>query len=198
MRYAIPRFDRNLPRLAAPHRAPQPRPPVPTIAPCRSYRTDFRPALLLLALLALSPLARAQGPDFTLPGVGGQTVRLADFHGRWVIVNFWATWCTPCLLEMPELQAFHKQHHERATVVGVNFEDIAPSEIRAFVERLAITFPVALSGGEPLPGFELKGLPTTFLISPTGELVDTHLGTVNAAMLAERLAELESTGGSSR
>jgi len=153
---------------------------------------------LLLALLALSPLARAQGPDFALPGVDGQPVRLADFRGRWIIVNFWATWCTPCLLEMPELQAFHEQHHERTTVVGVNFEDIAPSEIRAFVERLAITFPVALSGGEPLPGFELKGLPTTFLISPTGELVDTHLGTVNAAMLAERLAELESTGGSSR
>lgn len=171
---------------------------MPAIAPCHSYRTDFRPALLLLALLALSPLARAQGPDFALPGVDGQPVRLADFRGRWIIVNFWATWCTPCLLEMPELQAFHEQHHERATVVGVNFEDIAPSEIRAFVERLAITFPVALSGGEPLPGFELKGLPTTFLISPTGELVDTHLGTVNAAMLAERLAELESTGGSSR
>jgi len=96
------------------------------------------------------------------------------------------------------LQAFHEHHHERATVVGVNFEDIAPSEIRAFVERLAITFPVALSGGELLPGFELKGLPTTFLISPAGELVDTHLGTVNAAMLAERLAELESASGSSR
>lgn len=171
---------------------------MPAIAPCHSYRTDFRPALLLLALLALSPLARAQGPDFTLPGVDGQPVRLADFRGRWVIVNFWATWCTPCLLELPELQAFHEQHHERATVVGVNFEDIAPSEIRAVVERLAITFPVALSGGEPLPGFELKGLPTTFLISPAGKLVDTHLGTVNAAMLAERLAELESTGGSSR
>ncbi len=172
---------------------------MPAIAPhCRSYRTDFRPALLLLALLALSPLARAQGLDFTLPGVDGQPVRLADFRSRWVIVNFWATWCTPCLLEMPELQAFHEHHHERATVVGVNFEDIAPSEIRAFVERLAITFPVALSGGEPLPGFELKGLPTTFLISPAGELVDTHLGTVNAAMLAERLAELESASGSSR
>lgn len=194
----MPRFDRTLPRLAAPHGAPKPRFPVPPIASCRSYRTDFRPTLLLLALLALSPLSRAQGMDFTQPGIDGQPVRLADFRGRWVIVNFWATWCTPCLLEMPELQTFHEQHHERATVVGVNFEDIAPSEIRAFVERLAITFPVALSGGEPLPGFELKGLPTTFLISPAGELVDTHLGTVNAAMLAERLAELESAGGSSR
>ncbi len=171
---------------------------MPAIAPCRSYWADCRPVLLILALLAMSALAHAQGPNFTLPGVDGQPVRLADFHGRWVIVNFWATWCTPCLLEMPELQAFHDQHHERAIVVGVNFEDIAPSAIRAFVGRLAITFPIALSGGNLLPGFELKGLPTTFLISPDGQLADTHLGTVNAAMLAERLAELESAGGSSR
>lgn len=153
---------------------------------------------MILALLAIGPPARAQGPNFTLPGVDGQPVRLADFHGRWVIVNFWATWCTPCLLELPELQAFHDQRHKHAIVVGVNFEDIAPSEIRAFVERLAITFPVALSGGEPLPGFELKGLPTTFLISPDGQLADTHLGTVNAAMLTKRLAELQSAGDSSR
>ncbi len=177
---------------------------MPTIAPCCSYRyrTDFQAALLMalliLALLAMIAPARAQGPNFILPGVDGQPVRLADFHGRWVIVNFWATWCTPCLLEMPELQTFHDQHHEQAIVIGVNFEDIAPSEIRAFVERLAITFPIALSGSEPLPGFDLKGLPTTFLISPAGELVDTHLGTVNAAMLAERLTELGSAGGSSR
>ena len=169
---------------------------MPAIAPCCSHRIDFRPALLMLALLALSPISHAQGPSFALPDMDGRPVRLADFRGRWVIVNFWATWCTPCLLEMPELQAFHEQHHERATVIGINFEDISPSEIRAFVKRLAITFPIVLSGGNSLSGFELKGLPTTFLISPAGELADTHLGTVNAAMLVERLAELESAGSS--
>ncbi len=171
---------------------------MPAIAPHCSYRASFRPALLMLALLAINPATGAQNLNFTLPGTDGQPLRLADFLGRWVIVNFWATWCAPCLLEMPELQAFHEKHQERTAVIGVNFEDIAPSEIGAFVGRLAVTFPIVLSGGKPLPGFELKGLPTTFLISPTGELVDTHLGTVNAAMLAERLAELKSAGGSSR
>jgi thiol-disulfide isomerase/thioredoxin len=147
----------------------------------------------ILLLAATSPTG-AQNLDFSLPGLDQQPVRLADFRGRWVIVNFWATWCTPCLLEMPELQAFHEQYHNRAMVIGVNYQDLAASDIRAFTERLAIHFPIALSHGNPLSGFPLKGLPTTFLISPTGKLVDTHLGTVNAAMLAERLAELEKMG----
>ncbi|MCC9002586.1 MAG: TlpA family protein disulfide reductase, partial [Candidatus Competibacter sp.] len=61
-----------------------------------------------------------------------------------------------------------------------------------------ITFPIALSGGNPVTGFDLKGLPTTFLISPAGKLVDTHLGTVDATMLAERIAEMEKTSNSTR
>jgi len=142
-------------------------------------------------LLIMVSSASAQNPDFSLPGLDQQPVRLADFRGRWVVVNFWATWCTPCLLEMPELQAFHQQHRHRATVIGINHQDLEPGEIRAFAERLGIDFPIALSQGQPIAGFPLKGLPTTFLISPTGQLIDTHLGTVNATMLAQRLDEFD-------
>lgn len=156
-----------------------------------SGRFRCRPALLLALVLATISLARAENLDFALPGLDNQPVRLADFRGRWVVVNFWASWCSPCLLEMPELQAFHEAHRDRVTVVGINFEAISPDEIRAFAERLRITFPILLGGGEPVAGFELKGLPTTFLISPAGKLVEARLGTVNAAMLAKRLAELE-------
>lgn len=152
----------------------------------------------VLALLATLHAVSAQEPNFTLPGLDRQPVHLADFRGRWVVVNFWATWCTPCLLEMPELQAFHDEQINRATVIGVNFESLTPEAIRSFVEQLAVTFPIVLSDGQPLPGFDLKGLPTTFLISPAGKLVDTHLGTVTAAMLAKRLNELAPAAGSAR
>ncbi|HRD66731.1 MAG TPA: TlpA disulfide reductase family protein [Candidatus Competibacter sp.] len=161
-----------------------------------SNRFRFGLALLLALLSATTYLARAQDLDFALPGLNDQPVKLASFRGRWVVVNFWASWCSPCLLEMPELQAFHEAHHDRAAVVGINFEAISPDEVRTFVAHLGITFPILLSGGEPVAGFELKGLPTTFLISPAGKLVEARLGTVNAAMLAERLTELEKAGNS--
>ena len=151
--------------------------------------------LLLALLLASSPATGVAGLNFTLPDLDGRPVRLADFRSRWVIVNFWASWCTPCLLEMPELESFHQAQRGRAVVVGVNFEDLDPGEIRLFVERLGVTFPIVLSAGQRMPSFPLKGLPTTFLVYPAGALVHTHLGTVNAALLAERLTELERAGG---
>ncbi len=142
----------------------------------------------ILALLLASLSAGARPLNFTLPGLNGQAVQLADFRGRWVIVNFWASWCVPCLLEMPELQTFHEQHADRATVIGINFEDLPASELRLFTERLGVTFPIALGAARPVPGLAVQGLPTTFLIDPSGALVDTHLGSVSAAMLATRIA----------
>lgn len=159
-----------------------------------TWRLDWR--LLLALWLALISAANAEGLNFTLPGLDGRPVRLADFRGQWVIVNFWASWCTPCLLEIPELESFHQAQRGRAVVVGVNFEDIAPHEIRPFVERLGVTFPIVLSAGRQIPDFHLKGLPTTFMVSPKGMLADTRLGMVNAALLAARLAELERAGES--
>ncbi|HRD50403.1 MAG: TlpA family protein disulfide reductase [Candidatus Competibacter sp.] len=153
---------------------------------------------LALALLALAHPVKAQGVNFTLPDLDNRPVQLADFRGRWVIVNFWASWCAPCLLEMPDLQAFHEAHYARAVVIGVNFEEITAREIRPFLARLGVTFPVALSGGQPVPGFEIKGLPTTFFISPAGQRVGAHLGAVNTALLTQRLTELEQSGRSAR
>lgn len=153
-------------------------------------------AIFSVVLLIVAPWVNAREPAFNLPDLNQQTLRLSDFQGRWVVVNFWATWCAPCLMEMPELQAFHDANPERSMVIGVNFEELAPDKIRQFIEDLSVTFPIVLSGGQPLSGFEVKGLPTTFLVSPQGELVDTHLGTVNATMLHQRIAELEKTGNS--
>ncbi len=149
-----------------------------------------RVALLLTLSFLPNTIVNAQPLDFTLADLDKQTVYLSDFRGRWAVVNFWATRCAPCIMEMPELQAFYEENQWRAIVIGVNFEESTSDHVGLFVKQLAITFPIALSQGKPVPGFEVKGLPTTFLISPDGELVDTHLGTVNADMLNKRLAEL--------
>ena len=166
---------------------------MPVVAPCW-FRRFVVSTIFAVGLLIIAPWVNAREPMLSLPDLHQNPVHLTDFRGRWVVINFWATWCTPCLMEMPELQAFHDASHERAAVIGVNFEELAPTKVRQFIQDLSITFPIVLSNGQPVSGFAVKGLPTTFLVSPQGELVDTHLGTVNAAMLHRRIAELEQMG----
>jgi len=143
---------------------------------------------LMTLLLVLALPAWAESVDFTLPDLQGRQVQLSSFQGKWVAVNFWATWCVPCLQEMPELDVFHERYKDAdAMVIGVNFEDIDAAQLQAFVQEqfVSIGFPLVMSGANPLPGFTIRALPTTFLVSPAGKLVNTHMGVLTAAMLEE-------------
>ena len=123
--------------------------------------------------------------DFERPDPQGNPVHLSDFRGQWVVVNFWATWCTPCIKEIPELQHLHDEHSE-ATVIGVNFEQLPGPAVRSFADDLKITYPIVLVGSEPLVPFEpLKGLPSTFIVSPQGEFVTGFIGPVTCDWLNE-------------
>ncbi len=110
---------------------------------------------------------------------------LADYRGKWVIVNYWATWCPPCLEELPELERFHNRHKERAAVVwGVNREDISREDLQAFVEAQRISYPLfQIPADAPSPLGPVRGIPTTYLVSPEGEVVARHVGLVTARKL---------------
>jgi thiol-disulfide isomerase/thioredoxin len=139
--------------------------------------------LLLAAAMALPAAAQAQElRDITLVDLDGNTHHLSDFRGKWVVVNYWATWCPPCLDEIPELDAFHEAHHEDlAVVVGMNFEDIAEADLRAFVEAQMIAYPIIPTRPAPATPFgPVQGLPTTFLVDPQGRLVARQAGGVTA------------------
>jgi thiol-disulfide isomerase/thioredoxin len=119
--------------------------------------------------------------DFTLPDLDGQPVRLSGYRGRWVIVNFWASWCTPCLREIPELVWFADKFRERAVVIGVDYETTKIRSVKNFVAKHNINYPVVRIGEEPLLPFEpLKGLPSTFFVSPEGDYVAKHVGSMTA------------------
>lgn len=137
--------------------------------------------LSLIAGLALCGAATAAGVDFSLTGLDGRQHRLSDYRGKWVVVNYWATWCPPCLEEMPELVHFHERHKEKdAVVLGVNMEDIPAAELKRFVEENMVTYPILRSRSGMTALGPIPGLPTTYLVAPDGSVTASKLGALTA------------------
>lgn len=131
--------------------------------------------------------------EFALKDIDGVERKLSEFRGKWVVLNFWATWCPPCLKEIPELVEFHENHHTKnAVVVGIDFEDIAIDELREFTESYFMNYPILLMKPNARTPFGvISGLPTTFLISPQGQLVAKQSGPVTGKMIEDFIIESE-------
>ena len=139
---------------------------------------------LLLGFYAASTLA-AERVDFTLPDLDGTERRLSEFRGKWVLVNYWATWCPPCLEELPELESFHNAHRDKdAVVIGINMEEIRLARLREFVEEQFLSFPILREKPGPRGVLgPVPALPTSYLVSPQGKLVARQVGMVDAEMI---------------
>jgi len=129
---------------------------------------------LLLLLLVAVPAAAG---GFSFKDMQGQTQRLSDYRGKWVLVNFWATWCPPCLEEIPDLVELHEAHRRTdLVVIGVALDSTAKS-VREFVSRFAISYPVVVGDYDQAQQVgEVNVLPTSYLYDPRGELVSYQEG----------------------
>jgi peroxiredoxin len=109
--------------------------------------------------------------DFALPAARGGTLSIADFRGHFLLVNFWAVWCTPCRTEMPGLERLSSlMQAEGLRVLGVH---VGPSAQQAqrFVARAGLSFPIVIDEAMALEGWQVSGLPTTYLLDPAGNII---------------------------
>ncbi|GIK54470.1 MAG: hypothetical protein BroJett015_01330 [Chloroflexota bacterium] len=130
--------------------------------------------------------------DFALLDLDGNVVQLADFHGRPVILNFWATWCAPCRLEMPELQAAYSQYQDDGLVILALNQEESPQLVRKFfVDEMGLTFTPLLDSEGVVA--ELYGVnrffPSSFFINGAGEITAIHRGMLAASQIEAYLAE---------
>lgn len=136
------------------------------------------------------PATDAAFPTLQLATIDGRPYDLAERRGRWVVVNFWATWCKPCVKEMPELSALDAMR-EHIEVIGLAYDDSDPKDIEAFLRQHPVSYPIAIVDTfDPPKSFATpRGLPTTYLIAPDGKLVKKFMGPITAGDLETAIAE---------
>ncbi len=162
-----------------------------TPSPRATWRTHLRETGAIVFLLLASLLFAASASAFDLKDTTGQPQRLKDMKGKWVVVNFWATWCAPCVKEIPEIAEFAREQAAKANVIGIAIdwdETGKAAEDAAKLKRTAARFghkyPLVLSDDNTEKVFgKIKGMPTTQVFGPDGKLAWSKTGVVTKELL---------------
>ena len=141
------------------------------------YKTKH---FLLLSLLLI--FSSCSDPDYIL--VDGNSGKLDDFLGKWLVVNYWADWCPPCIKEIPEIVSFSKKYPE-VEVFAFNFDRLEAEDLRPQIKKFGIKYPSIITHPKTVWGIQTpKTLPATYFISPDGEIVFASLKPQDAASLS--------------
>jgi cytochrome c biogenesis protein CcmG, thiol:disulfide interchange protein DsbE len=144
----------------------------------------------------LSAKVGQRAPDFTLPTLHGGTVRLSDYRGKPVVLNFWASWCTPCRQEFPLLRDTLAASHDGFALVGVNTQDLVESDGRKFAKDQRADWPNGFDESEGVRrGYGVTGLPETFFIDAKGVIRSHVIRGLTQSVLDAQLAKITQAAG---
>lgn len=123
-----------------------------------------------------------KAPDFELKNLAGETVKLSDFEGKKVMLNFWATWCPPCKAEMPDMQKFYKEAGDEIVILAVNID--TENDVAGFAKQMGVNFPILLDEKQRVSTtYQILSIPTTYFIDEKGIITYKHFSAMNVEMM---------------
>ena len=142
------------------------------------------------------PPAAIETMDFTLPDLEGRPVRLADFRGQTVIIDFWATWCPPCEFQVPELNAFWKRNAAAGDVmvIGVAVDVEGAEVVSPWADEKGVQYQLVIGDEEVARDFGAVGFPTLVILKPDGSVDSRHVGLIEARDLEKLVATAQGVG----
>ncbi len=139
--------------------------------------------LLLAVMIAASGVAQNKAPNFKVQAADGSTIELAKLKGKIVVLNYWATWCGPCRMEIPGFIDVYKQYKGKGLeIVGISLDREGWKVVRPYIEKASINYPVVVADETLETAYgQIDAIPTTFVVDKHGNIVDKHVGYMDRA-----------------
>ncbi len=138
---------------------------------------------LVLALTVTAAAAQDKAPNFKVQAADGSTIELAKLKGKVVVLNYWATWCGPCRMEIPGFVDVYKQYKAKGLeIVGVSLDKEGWKVVKPYIQKANINYPVVVADENLQSAYgEIDAIPTTFIVDKKGNIVDKHVGDMSKA-----------------
>lgn len=144
--------------------------------------------IIIFTLLVITLAACSRQP--AMKDINGHVIKLSAQKGKWIVLNYWASWCKPCYQEIPALNAFAKRYHNQAMVLGVSYDRVPTEELISLAAKLGVKFPTLASDPAGWLGIDnVPGLPATYIVGPDGKLRQRLLGIQTETSLAAAIGQ---------